>query len=178
MAALLAFPAAGTRAGDDAYVGAKRCKACHFKEYTSWAETKMAKAFELLKPGVAAGAKTAAKLDPAKDYTKDAACVGCHVTGFGKTGGFVDLATTPELAGVGCEMCHGPGGTYTQQQHMSIPNKTYKKADLVAVGLVGQVGNEQCAICHNPKSPFYKPFDFEKRVKEGAHEKLPLKYPH
>lgn len=177
-AALFAVSASGARAADHAYVGAKKCKVCHFKEYNSWAATKMAKAFELLKPGVAVEAKKAAKLDPTKDYTKDTGCVACHVTGFGKKGGFVDATSTPDLAGIGCEMCHGPGGTYTQKEHMSLQNKGYKKADLVAVGLVGQVGKEQCAVCHNPKSPFFTEFDFEKRVKEGTHEKLPLKYPH
>ena len=29
-----------------------------------------------------------AKLDPKKDYTKDKDCVGCHVDGFGKEGGY------------------------------------------------------------------------------------------
>ena len=161
-----------------AYVGAKKCKACHFKEYTSWAGTKMAKAFELLKPGVAAEAKKAAKVDPAKDYTADATCLACHTTGYKKPGGFVDMATTPDLAGVQCEMCHGPGGTYTQKEHMSLQNKEYRKADIVKVGLVGSIGKDQCAACHNKKSPFFKAFDFAARVKQGTHEKVPLKYPH
>lgn len=171
-----AVPAA--YAAEHAYVGAKKCKMCHLKEYNSWAETKMAKAFELLKPGVAAEAKKAAKLDPSKDYTTDATCVACHVTGHGKPGGFVDAATTPDLAGVGCEMCHGPGGTYLGKQYMSLQNKEYKKAELVAVGMVGEITKDTCAACHNSKSPFFKDFNFEQRVKEGTHEKFPLKYPH
>lgn len=166
------------QAAGHAYVGAKKCKVCHMKEYNSWAETKMAKAFEQLKPGVAAEAKKAAKLDPGKDYTTNATCLGCHTTGYGKRGGFVDIATTPDLAGVQCEMCHGAGGTYTQKEYMSLQNKEYKKADVVAVGMVGQVGKDQCSGCHNSKSPFFKAFNFEQRVKEGTHEKLPLKYKH
>ena len=176
--AVLVAVAPAARAADHAYVGAKKCKMCHLKEYNSWAETKMAKAFEQLKPGVAAEAKKAAKLDPNKDYTTDAACVGCHTTGHGKPGGFVDAATTPDLAGVQCEMCHGAGGTYIQKEYMSLQNKEYKKPDIVAVGLVAPVTKDQCANCHNPKSPFFKEFNFEQRVKQGTHEKFPLKYPH
>ena len=50
---------AGTQAQaeEHAYIGAKKCKMCHLKEYNSWAETKMAKSFELLKPGVGADAE-------------------------------------------------------------------------------------------------------------------------
>lgn len=176
---VLAGSAAAARAADaHAYVGVKKCKMCHLKEFNAWSQTRMAKSFELLKPGVNADAKKAAKLDPAKDYTTDANCLGCHTTGYGKPGGFVDLATTPDLAGVGCEMCHGAGGTYIQKQYMSLENKEYKKADIVVVGMVGDITKDQCAVCHNSKSPFFKEFDFEARKKQGTHEKFPLKYPH
>jgi hypothetical protein len=117
--ALLATPSFESAAQDHAYIGSNNCRKCHMKQYKSWAETKMAKAFEHLKPGVAAEAKQAAGLDPDKDYTSDAACLPCHTTGYGKEGGFVDIATTPDLAGVGCEMCHGAGGSYTASDKMS-----------------------------------------------------------
>ena len=38
------------RAEDATYVGADTCKACHFKQSSSWKKTKMAKAFASLKP--------------------------------------------------------------------------------------------------------------------------------
>ena len=175
--------AMSARAGAEGHsnVGARKCKACHLKEYNSWAETKMAKSFDDLRPGDRVEAKTKAKLDPNKDYTTDATCLACHTTGYGKPGGFVDMATTPDLAGVQCEMCHGPGGTFIQKEHMSLQNKEYKKAELVKVGLVGQITKAQCEGCHNAKSPFVGKdyvFDFEKRKKDGTHEKFPLKYVH
>ncbi len=172
---------AGAATGEHAYVGSGSCRKCHLKEWKSWSETKMAKAFELLKPGVAADKKKAAGLDPSKDYTADKTCLACHTTGLGQPGGFVDAVSTPGLAGVGCEMCHGPGGTYTQEQYMSIKNKDYKKADIVAVGLVAEITVAGCAKCHNDKSPFVGKdyvFNFEERKAQGTHEKFPLKYQH
>lgn len=180
-ALILCLAASAGTAGEDAYVGSKKCKMCHFKEWTSWSETKMAKAFEKLKPGESAEAKKAAGLDPAKDYTKDAACLPCHTTGYGQPGGFADLEKSPDLAGVGCEMCHGPGGTYIQSQYMSLVNKEFKRADLAAVGLVAGITESQCIVCHNKKSPFVGDnyvFDFSKRKEQGTHAKFPLKYQH
>ena len=171
-------PAGG---GEHEFVGSKKCKMCHMKEWKSWAETKMAKSFETLKPGQNAEAKAAAGLDPDQDYTKDEACVRCHTTGYGKPGGFVDLETTPDLAGVGCEMCHGAGGTYIQSQYMSLKNKEYKKEELVAVGMVSEVTEELCLGCHNTESPFVGDdyvFDFETNKDKGTHEQFPLKYSH
>lgn len=173
----------GANAGTDqhAYVGSKKCKMCHIKEWKSWSVTKMALAYDQLKPGERADEKKAAGLDPSADYTKDATCLHCHTTGYGKPGGFVDIETTPNLAGVGCEMCHGPGGTYTKSDYMSLKNKEYSKPDLVAVGMVGEITEPQCAVCHNTDSPFvgddYE-FDFEVNKDKGTHEKYPLKYTH
>ncbi len=159
------------------YVGTSRCRVCHLQQAKSWQETKMAKAFELLKPGVAAEAKQAHKLDPAKDYTKDATCLACHTTGYGKPGGFVSFEETPNLVGIQCEVCHGPGREYLKPGKMTLQNKEYKRADLVAAGMV--VPSEAtCKTCHNEKSPFYQPFDYESRKRQGTHEHQPLKFPH
>lgn len=162
-----------------AYVGSGKCKKCHLKQFKSWSETKMARSFESLKSGAAKEAKTGAGLDPDRDYSTDRTCVPCHSTGHGKPGGFVDEATTPDLAGVGCESCHGPGGRYLADDAMSLNNKEYKRKDLVALGLVEVVGKGQCIGCHNERSPFNSAaFDFEKAKDTGTHEHLPLKYDH
>ena len=70
--------AACPRADEPKYLGSKSCQKCHFKEYASWQKTKMAQAFTTLKPNQAVEARKKAKLDPAKDYTKEAGCVVCH----------------------------------------------------------------------------------------------------
>jgi nitrate/TMAO reductase-like tetraheme cytochrome c subunit len=62
-----------------------KCKLCHKVQYTSWAATPHAKAFDVLKPA---------------DRTNKE-CIQCHVTG-GRT----------DLPGVQCEACHGPGSDY------------------------------------------------------------------
>ena len=174
-----AFAAAPAVAQDHAYVGTKNCRKCHIKQYKSWQETKMANAFETLKPDVVADRKTELGLDPAKDYTTDAECVRCHVTGYGKEGGFTSIDDTPDLANIGCEMCHGPGGTYTQDGHMTLKNKEYKRADLVSVGLNDPIDEKTCTQCHNEDVPIPDyTFDFATMKAEGIHESSPLKYNH
>ena len=160
-----------------AYVGASRCRACHLAQFKSWEVTRMARSFALLQPGVAAEAKRAHNLDPNKDYTSDRNCIYCHVTGYGEQGGFVSLAKTPNLVGVQCEACHGPGSDYLKPQFMSLQNREYKRRDLVAAGMIVPSA-EVCKKCHNPKSPFYRDFDYETRKRQGTHTHVPLKYKH
>lgn len=164
---------------EHAYVGTKNCKKCHIKQWKSWSETKMANAFETLKPGVDVERKAELGLDPEVDYTTDEACVRCHVTGFGKEGGFTSIEATPDLAGVGCEMCHGAGAGYTQDGYMTLKNKEYKRADLIGVGLVHPVDEAVCTQCHNEQVPIPDyTFDYEAKKAEGLHESTPLKYSH
>ena len=181
LAAVLAMSQAGW-AADHAYVGSNKCRKCHMKEFKSWQESAMAKSFELLKPGVRAEQKTAAKLDPQKDYTQDAKCLPCHTTGYGKPGGFVDMKKTPDLAGVGCETCHGPGGTYVRDGYMTMENKEYKIEKLIAAGMIERTNRGTCeGLCHNNKSPFVGPdyvFDYETKKAEGIHVIVPLKFKH
>jgi hypothetical protein len=80
-----------------AFVGAARCQACHPDTHAEWADTLHAGALETLK-GIGQG--------------ENAECLACHTVGFGQNGGFIDEATTPELAGVQCENCHGPSGDH------------------------------------------------------------------
>ena len=172
---------AALAADDHEYVGSRKCRKCHIKEYRSWEKTTMAQSFEVLKPGARTEEKTAHGLDPQKDYTKDAECLPCHTTGYGQPSGFVDEKKTPDLVGVGCESCHGPGGTYLQDGYMTMENKEYKLEKLVAAGMVGEYTRELCDTCHNTDSPFVGDdyvFDYETKKDEGIHEIIPLKFKH
>ncbi|MDP3296425.1 MAG: cytochrome c family protein [Thermodesulfovibrionia bacterium] len=165
------------------YVGAKKCKACHLKQYKSWEKTKNAKGFENLKPGVKPEEKKKAKLDPNKDYTTDVECLKCHTTGYGKPGGFKSLAETPDMINAQCETCHGPGSEFTK---IMKANKEFKRAEIIAAGwrFPSEPENEKrCLECHGGDSPFnekvdqkYK-WDFKERLK-NTHEHFPLKYKH
>ena len=168
-------------AEEHAFIGSAKCKKCHIKQYKSWEQTTMAQSFENLRLGQRSEEKVAAGLDPEKDYTTDPECLECHTTGYGKEGGFVDEATSPNMLGVGCEMCHGPGGTYVADEYMSLKNKEYKRADIEAVGSVYPPQEEQCKVCHNDQSPFVGEgyvFDFEQRKADGTHESFAMKYEH
>ena len=169
------------------YIGVKKCKSCHFKQWNSWRKTKMAKTFESLKPGVKSEEKTKLKFDPNKDYTKDAACLGCHTSGFGIPGGYVVAADgdaeaqeqAADNAGVTCEGCHGPGSKSVEIQEDIKENKRpYKFAELRAVGF-HKAGVRSCTSCHNASDPGKEPgyhFDYEEERKEGQHENIELKY--
>lgn len=169
------------------FLGNKDCKKCHIKEYKSWEATLMAKTFDVLKPGERAEAKTAAGVDPNEDFTTNGECLSCHSTGWGKPGGFTSIEETPHLAGVGCEACHGAGSGYSVDELMSLKNKTYKLADVVAAGMVEKVSEAQCIVCHNADNPLLTEeqkaafsWNFEEEIAkaDAHHEKFPLKYEH
>jgi len=80
-------------------------------------------------------------------------CIGCHVVGFKKKDGFADNATTPALANVQCEACHGPAG-----RHLENPAVPY-----------GRAGKSACLPCHTRENS--PSFDFNvywPRIRHGA----------
>lgn len=145
------------------YVGAQKCKICHIKIFKSWSETRHAKAFEVLAPGVAAEAKKKAKLDPQKDYTVDPACIACHTTG-----------KTSMFPGVQCEACHAAGRDYTSAKIMNkkkyAENRELQHKLALEAGLVIKPEESLCKTCHNEKSPTFKPFDFAERCQQVTHQ--------
>ncbi|MDI6744103.1 MAG: cytochrome c family protein [Thermodesulfovibrionales bacterium] len=161
--------------GKPAYVGSEACKSCHLKEYKSWKNTKLASAIEVLKPGAAVEIKKKIGINPDKDYMADAKCLKCHTTGYGSKGGFKSQAETPQLAGVGCEMCHGPGEEYVPV--MLKKGRTYGRGELIKAGLIIDL-KAVCMNCHNPNAPIagkdYK-FSHKERFKR-VHIPVQLKY--
>ncbi len=188
LASWLASPAAlaGEPAGGHGYVGSKSCKKCHIKVHKSWAKTKMAQALESLKPGQDTEVKEKHGLDPKKDYTKDEACLKCHVTGYGEKDGYAvpdpadkkAVKAAAQRAGVGCEACHGPGEEYSAVfKEIQKSKRTYKPEELYAVGLK-KMDAAACTNCHNEKSPTFdktKGFDFNQGKEADTHEHAALK---
>ncbi len=158
-----------------AYLGSKKCKACHRKAYRSWAITKLANAMDVLKPGAAVKVKKEIGKDPDKDYTNDPKCIRCHTTGYGEKGGFKSMTETPDLAGVGCEMCHGPGEFYVKI--MTKQGRRYKREQLIEAGLNTDF-KTICKKCHNEESPVInKDYEFKHEERyEKVHVPIDLKY--
>jgi len=143
------------------YVGIKKCKMCHFKKYKSWKETAMAKSFDNLRQGAKVEAKEAVGVKD-KDYTADPSCLKCHTTGYGN-GGFTSIEETPDLAGVTCEACHGPGASYIKVMKQG-------RDALLSAGLIIPA-EENCLECHAGDSPFVKgkSFNYEE-AKTKTHD--------
>ncbi|MCF6355262.1 MAG: cytochrome c family protein [Candidatus Polarisedimenticolaceae bacterium] len=144
------------------YIGVEKCASCHKANYLAWKTSSHAKAFNILKPGKRKKAKLRADLDPEKDYTADKKCVKCHVTGYRKRGGFKDIESTPQMAGVGCESCHGPGSKYAVLHDKKMYG--FEKSEATELGqLYGADDETVCLQCHAHKD-------------SPTHEKLDSKY--
>ena len=81
-------------------------------------------------------------------------CFGCHTTGYMKPGGFVSFETTPEMADLGCETCHGPGSEHVDSGG---------DPELIK----GKLAVEDCEICHNAER--VNNFNFKPLLFGGAH---------
>ncbi len=76
------------------YLGSETCKNCHNEIFNDLLTTKHPHALETLQI-IGQG--------------ENPECLKCHTVGFGYESGFVNASSTPHLAGVQCESCHGPG---------------------------------------------------------------------
>ena len=154
VAAIAAWVIAGdpSSAGppDDAtYVGARKCRPCHFKRYKQWRRTKHAAAWDNL---------------PEKDRARKS-CRRCHVTGLGRAGGYVSLEKTPDLTAVNCEACHGPGSAHITSVKAEEPEARFKN-------LINKVPGAVCTGCHNPHKTHE---DYEKETERDAEAATEMK---
>ena len=113
---------------DATYVSEKKCRGCHNQAFKQQAETPHARSFKSL--------KDAGEADNPK-------CLTCHTTAYGKTGGFVDAKSTPDLAGVMCQACHGPGSAHVAEGL----SKEQRRETIV------QKPGENCTKCHRIHLP-------------------------
>ena len=146
------------------YMGNKKCVMCHKGAakgaiFEKWQSTPHANAYKTLATPEAKAVY--AKLNKTGDPQKDAACLKCHVTGFG-----ADTSRTAALditEGVTCEACHGAGTAYGKMNVMK------DKAASVAAGMV-EKPEAGCVTCHNNQSPTYKPFVYADAWAKIAHK--------
>lgn len=121
---------------DAKYIGVRKCKLCHPLQHRTWKKNqeKHIKAFAAFDT-LPAPYKDTAKKDPN--------CIRCHVTGYGKPGGFKSIEETPKMAGVQCEACHGPGSA-----HKDIAFDDPDDAEAIRASINRVPTN--CADCHLP----------------------------
>jgi peroxiredoxin len=149
---------------DTPYVGSAACGRCHPTEHKALEDGFHARALEAL-------------AKPAPDHwsvprqkrgvvgLRRAECVRCHVTGYGRPGGFPSTSpASPRkhaLAGVGCEACHGPG-----RAHADDPKKP--KAILRFGGTCPECNVLPiCRRCHDDaNSPA---FDYREALPKAKH---------
>jgi hypothetical protein len=137
-------PAESDRSEGAHFIGANKCKKCHFKQHRTWKKNttyKHAGAWETLKPHL--------KSEGQKD-AHGRACVACHVTGHDRPdrSGFVSEAASGHLLGVQCESCHGPGGNHAVagKKVKDDKRKTFREDEKTFI----TVKTTACANCHNP----------------------------
>lgn len=123
------------------YMGDAACGACHAQAYTTWKQSRHARAFSTLER---------------VNKAFDANCLGCHTVAFNQPGGFIDPEITPDRLDVQCEVCHGPGQTHI------VSGGTAPLTD--PLGPQGPV----CVQCHNRShSPLFNFDQYWPKIQHG-----------
>jgi hypothetical protein len=104
------------------YAGATACEFCHMAEYRQWRETPHAEAFRTL-------------LKKHRNFQPE--CVSCHVVAFGAPHGYRFGDPDTRLAGVQCEVCHGPAADHARSPARVRPQRGGDPA--------------VCLRCHTPE---------------------------
>ena len=113
--------------GQYRYIGPRSCRVCHRDFYNGRKDDLHFHTFQKI---VDAG------------HATEPRCLACHSTGYGVPSGFKDERRTPDLAGVHCEGCHGPGNVHMMRNDGG--------------GFLAGVDNPQriermCKACHNQR---------------------------
>jgi hypothetical protein len=146
------------------YVGTATCAKCHPTEYKALKDGFHLQALRTLEKPCPSRWDVPAHKRGAVGIRKPE-CVRCHVTGFGRPGGYptavpADPHDSP-LAGVGCEACHGPGKTHADDPKK--PNAIAKLSGTCAECNILPI----CRQCHDDaNSPR---FDYRKAMGQARH---------
>jgi hypothetical protein len=133
-------------------VGSEACQSCHQAEFATWESSPHGHSVQSLER---------------VDKSAEAACLACHTTAFGRSGGFPEKALVedhPDLARVGCESCHGAGGDHI--------GETAKR-----VGTILSLGDKcdscvilkVCGACHDEANDPGFQFKVEERIEAQRH---------
>jgi hypothetical protein len=135
--------------GDNHYVGSSTCVACHsaaMKKWENHAHSKALHTLQVTKKGI---------------NSKRPECVRCHTVGFGQPSGFKIAAPNDDLAGVGCETCHGPGHLHVSRALAGIAHPGF---------ITRSVAQGDKALCERCHSGLNDPdFNFDKSLEKIRH---------
>lgn len=135
-----------------AFVGSSACQSCHLKEYGVWSRGAHARSVESLRK---------------KGKDGDTKCVSCHVTGYGRPGGFpagAPVRAHEDLARVGCESCHGPGAEHVKDGGKH-PAGIVKLGDKCDSCVILQI----CGSCHDDANDPAFRFNVERKIEAQWH---------
>ena len=152
-----------TAPGQTEYAGAKTCLPCHKDAYRAWTASKHKTAYQTLQ---------------LKGEQDSLDCLKCHTVGLLQLTGFDPLNPRDDVAGVGCENCHGPGARHNALMEAAkkagkLPQHPAEKQDaakVLAELAIQQGSTDNCIKCHDPyNSPkFEKSWWETKKIKHGA----------
>ncbi len=118
-----------------AFAGSDSCRPCHAAAFDVWQRSAHSHAFHSLAQ---------------RDADADPACIRCHTVGFGSPGGYRREMARTRLTDVGCESCHGPGGTHVAERQAGTPPNFHFRP--LAAG--------DCTRCH--QGEFSRPFNWDR----------------
>ncbi len=134
------------------YVGSEACRSCHAAEFDTWSKSTHAHSLASLESQGKAGEQS---------------CLQCHTTAMGRPGGFPTGASPQDhadLARVGCESCHGPGGDHVGE-------------NAARVGTIVSLGDkcdscvilQICGSCHDAANDPGFEFEVQKKIDAQRH---------
>jgi len=124
------------RQNGPAFAGSQKCGSCHQESYKVWKSSDHSHALATL---------------AAQGHQYDPECMVCHVTGGELKAGFQSEMSTPQLAMVGCESCHGAGAAHAAKPRLVRMPKTIA---------------HQCMSCHTKlNSPKFDFADYWPRIR-------------
>lgn len=139
-----------------AYVGSDACQSCHAAEFETWSKQQHARSMASLE---------------AKGEAGNGTCLVCHTTAYGRPGGFPSGGKHTEhadLARVGCESCHGPGGDHVGPDAVRV-GTIVSLTDKCGTCVILQI----CGTCHDDVNDPGFEFEVEKKVEAQKHGTKP-----
>jgi len=137
----------------EVYAGAERCGSCHQAQYEQWKTTAHADAYASL--------ESSTREDEGKKFE----CLPCHTTGFRQYNGYWSVDTTPEMANVQCETCHGFGMRHLLNREQGV--ERHKLPDGRLMPELPIITMYTCVRCHNQERD--PEFDFPEDRRKVAH---------